>query len=73
MEVHVFRNRLGSKQIISQDKSGGNLPDVGQPWIYAKSLNIEATDGPRIGASSEEIIKGIEANGIFYWPTTPDA
>jgi hypothetical protein len=69
MIVHVFRNQLGSKKVISRDASGSNLPVVGGPWIYEKQMNIEANDGPRIGASSKEIIEGIDANGIFFWPT----
>ena len=73
MEVHVFRKQSGWKKAITLDQLGNNLPNDGQPWIYEKQMNIVATDGPRIGASSKDIIDGIEADGVFVWPSKSDA
>ena len=32
------------------------------------TVNIDAADGPRIGASSAEIIETIESDGFYIWP-----
>ena len=69
MIVHIFKQARGSRKAITLDKAGVNLPAVPQPWIYEKQMTIDAGDGPRIGASSADIIAAIEADGIFIWPT----
>ena len=71
MLLHKFVKPLGLRAVLTPDAKGENLPKEGKPWkrwIYQKSIEISATDGPRIGASSEDIIAGIEAKGYFFWP-----
>ena len=75
MLLHKFHKDVGLRCALTQDKSGGNLPNDGMPWIYEKPIYVYESDEPRIGASSVEIIAGVQADGYFLWPaaTADDA
>jgi hypothetical protein len=70
MLVYVFRKKQGWQRVLTLDKSGGVLPEDGRPWpwLLEKSIEIKEADGPRIGASSKEILDGIAKDGYFLWP-----
>jgi hypothetical protein len=74
MLLYIFKKGKGSRKALTADKEGSNLPQDGRPWpwIFEKKINIESSDGPRIGASSAQIIAGIEKNGYFLWPVEED-
>jgi hypothetical protein len=67
MLLHKFKKRRGWRAALTQDATGGNLPQDGEPWEYEKQIVLHANDNPRIGASSAEIIAGVEANGYYLW------
>jgi hypothetical protein len=48
-----------------EKSTGAILPNDGNPWIYEKTVDLDAWDDPRIGASSLDIMAGIEATGYF--------
>jgi hypothetical protein len=70
MLIHVFKSGPGLERGLTADKSGANLPKDGRPWpwVLEKTLDIGASDGPRIGASSGDILDGIAKDGYFIWP-----
>jgi hypothetical protein len=53
---------------LTSDPKGTNLPPDGAPWKQIGEINIERGQGPRIGASSDEIIELIERDGLVLWP-----
>ncbi len=53
---------------VTNKQDGDGLPPEFAPWTYKKSLEIDADDGPRIGADSSEIIEDIERDGFPIWP-----
>jgi hypothetical protein len=69
MYVYKFRKALGSQCALTRGSTGAILPNDGNPWIYEKRIKLEENDEPRIGASSPDIMAGIEATGYFLWPT----
>jgi hypothetical protein len=73
MLLHKFKKARGWKAALTTDRTGTSLPADGQPWIYEKDIDINPTDGPRIGASSTEIIQGVLKDGYFLWPVSDDA
>jgi hypothetical protein len=68
MLLYIFKKGHGGQKALTADKAGSNLPQDGGPWMFEKTINIEAADGPRIGASSADIISSIEKKGYFLWP-----
>ena len=68
MHVYKFRKGVGSQCALTLGSTGATLPEDGNPWIYEKTVDLDADDEPRIGASSMDIIAGIEATGYFLWP-----
>ena len=68
MQVHKFIKKQGSAVILTSDRLGSNLPEGTDAWTFQKSLEVSDVDPPRIGASSKEIIDGINADGFFIWP-----
>lgn len=69
MLIYKFRKPQGWRSALTEDETGANLPEDGTPWKYEKKIEISADDGPRVGASSEEIIAGVKANGFVLWPS----
>jgi hypothetical protein len=69
MHIYKFRKAVGSQCALTSGSTGAVLPNDGNPWIYEKTVDLDADDEPRIGASSLEIMAGIEAAGYFLWPT----
>jgi hypothetical protein len=67
MLLHKFTKPQGSGAVLTTDARGENLPNR-IPWQYEKPIEIKADDGPRVGASSAEIIAGVRAKGYFLWP-----
>lgn len=66
MKVYRFRKPFGVA--VTSDKSGNNLPDDGRRWLPDGEMEIEAADGLRIGASSADIVNGVEKHGFYVWP-----
>lgn len=52
---------------ITDEKTGANLPS-GYKWKYVGEMQIDAADGPRIGADSAHIVEGVKRDGNFIWP-----
>ena len=68
MHVYKFRKAIGSQCALTLGSTGAILPNDGNPWIYEKTVDLEGGDEPRIGASSTDIMAGIDAMGYFLWP-----
>ena len=60
----------GSRVALTQDRAGSNLPEDGRPWKPLGSTRVNASDAPRIGADSADIIAAIEKDGFFVFPTS---
>jgi uncharacterized membrane protein len=69
MLLYKFGAR-GSRVALTQDKTGSNLPEDGRPWKLLGLTRVDASDGPRIGADSTDIIAAIEKDGFFIFPTS---
>ena len=67
MKCHVFWGK-SHRIAVTNKQDGDGLPPEFAPWTYKKSLEIDADDGPRIGADSSEIIEDIERDGFTIWP-----
>lgn len=74
MIYYVFSATTGTRKAITHDKSGSKLPPrkFGK-WVFQREIDINATDGQRIGASSAEIVEVIEREGYLLWPIKPEA
>lgn len=70
MKLYKFKPApgKGNRAALTQDPTGANLPADGQPWQKIGETNVERGQGPRIGASSDDIIDGIEKDGVVIWP-----
>ena len=66
MKLYKFQASTGMGTALSKDQTGANLParTLGG-WLPQGTLDIQATDGPRIGADSAEIIAAIERDGYY--------
>ena len=67
MKCHVFLGKSG-KVAVTDNQDGASLPPQFAPWTHEKSIEIDADDGPRIGADSSEIVEDIQRNGFHIWP-----
>lgn len=63
----LYRFKAPGKVALSNDKSGRNLP-AGIAWQADGEVKIGPGDGPRVGASSTDILRGVETDGYFIWP-----
>ena len=63
----LYKFGRGSEVAITRDSSGKNLPGEWKDWKFLKSIAVHAEDAPRIGASAEDIIKGVMAHGFYVW------
>jgi hypothetical protein len=66
VRLYKFRSETGHSKALTRDPTGANLP--GENWVYEGATNVDASDGPRIGASLADIVKGVERDGYFIWP-----
>jgi hypothetical protein len=68
MIYHVFKPSTGTARAVTDDKSGGKLPErpIGS-WIYEKDVTINP-GWPLIGANSNEVIAAIRRDGFYLWP-----
>jgi hypothetical protein len=59
----------GIGRAVRSNRKGAGLPKprVGG-WRFVERIDINRSDGPRIGASSREIVEGVEKDGYFIWP-----
>jgi len=64
--MKLYKFISGRRNALTKDKSGSNLP--GGKWTFESEIGINAGDGPRIGASSADILAGVERDGYFTWP-----
>jgi hypothetical protein len=50
-------------------RGGANLPAGGQPWRFLASVDVRPEDGSssRIGAPSNQVLRGIAEEGYFMW------
>lgn len=58
----------GSRVALTPDPNGANLPEDGAPWRKIGEIDVVRGQGARIGASSDEILDLIDADGIVVWP-----
>ena len=66
MKLLKFTEAPGRRVALVADKT--RLPATKGTWNAAGSMDIDAKDGPRIGAGSADIIAGVERDGFFVWP-----
>lgn len=75
MEANVkltkYMEEGGSRIALAAEP--GKLPKIGKGWKEIGTVEISATDGPRIGANSADIIAGVEKDGHFVLPKDSDA
>jgi hypothetical protein len=64
MRLHEFMAE--GRTAFTSDHAGANLP--GDGWVLVEDAEINEDDGPRIGASSAEIIAGVAKDGYFILP-----
>ena len=73
MKYHIFRAGVGNQMAITDDETGAKFPKRTGAWKYDRPMEINATDGPRIGADSSEIVASVERDGYFILPTSESA
>jgi|HubBroStandDraft_5_1064220.scaffolds.fasta_scaffold1096082_1 hypothetical protein len=61
MRLHKFKS--GGRWALTKDRTGRNLPDSKPAWAYMSAVEMKADDGPRIGASSADILAAVEKDG----------
>jgi hypothetical protein len=54
----------------NDDETGSKLPIRQGAWAYLRPIEINSTDEPRIGASSQDIVSGVKQNGYFILPVS---
>jgi hypothetical protein len=70
MLLYKFGDR-GSRVVLTQDKTGSNLPEDGRPWKPLGPRRVDFSDGsPGIGADPAHIIAMVEKDGFFVFPTS---
>jgi len=72
MLLYKFGAAVGQRVALTAAHSGKNLPADGAPWKPMGTMRIEPGGTPLIGASSDEIIAGIQKEGFFIWPVKSD-
>jgi len=70
MRYHIFRVRIGNEVAITDDETGSKLPTRPVAWAYLRPIEINSTDGPAIGANSQDIVSGVKQNGYFILPVS---
>lgn len=68
MNLHKFTSARGGKTAVTPDAKGVNLPVQFAPWTALGTVTVEASDGPRIGKDSAEIIKDVQRDGYSMLP-----
>ena len=68
MKCYVFHAGVGKQMAITDDETGAKLPKQAGAWAYDREMDIKATDAPRIGANSSEILSAIKRDGYFILP-----
>jgi hypothetical protein len=68
--LYKFGER-GSRVVLTQDKTGSNLPEDDRPWKPLGPRQVDASDGSLgIGADPAHIIAVVEKDGFFVFPTS---
>ena len=63
MLLYKFGSRR-SQVVLTQDKTGSNLPEDGRPWKPLGARRVDVSDGSlRIGADPAHIIAVVEREG----------
>jgi hypothetical protein len=74
MEKHVllykFGAGVGSRVVLTEDKTGSNLPADGHPWKALGTFDTSISHRQTIGADYTEIISAVEKHGFFVFPTS---
>jgi len=65
MLLYKFVRTVGTAVAVTKDKDGSNLPKRRTPWLAFGTVDVLATDPPRIGANGSEIIAAIERAGFM--------
>jgi hypothetical protein len=63
MLLHKFKGFSG-RIATTKDASGACLPEEDAPWLQIASCVVNVSDGPRIGASSADILRNVERDGF---------
>ena len=66
--MHLYKYSRGSQVAVTRDPDGKNLPSGSSPWTLVNEMTLHLDDAERIGASSPDIIKGIEDHGYYILP-----
>jgi len=70
--LHKFVKADSWRGALTPDATGGNLPQHGSAWIYAKEVVVSPADR-RVGATSLQIANGVSERGYFLFPISDDA
>jgi hypothetical protein len=70
MLLYKFGAGVGSRVVLTKDKTGSNLPADGRPWKALGTVDTSTSDGPHIGADYADIIAAVEKHGLFVFPTS---
>jgi hypothetical protein len=70
--LHKFVKADSWRGALTPDATGGNLPQHGSAWIYAKEVVVSPADR-RVGATSLQIANGVSERGYFLLPISDDA
>ena len=66
MKLYKFTANPGTRVALTKDESGSNLPKG--DWTPAGEMNIDASDPPRIGTTSTDILAAVDKDGYHILP-----
>lgn len=68
MIYYIFKPESGRARLLTQDKGGAKLPKrrTGE-WVSDGQLEIVHGGTTPMGASSDDVMAGIERDGYFLW------
>jgi hypothetical protein len=69
MLLYKFGAGVGTRVVLTQNKTGSTLPADGRPWKALGTARID-TSTSDIGANCADIIAALEKQGFFVFPTS---
>jgi alpha/beta superfamily hydrolase len=69
MLLYKFGAGVGTRVVLTKDKTGSTLPADGRPWKALGTARVD-TSTSVIGADCADIIAALEKQGFFVFPTS---
>jgi hypothetical protein len=69
MLLYKFGAAVGTRVVLTKDKTGSTLPTDGRPWKALGTTRVD-TSTSDIGADCADIIAALEKQGFFVFPTS---